>query len=111
MNAFIKKKSRTIWILLVVLLQLIACSTAPPVSVETLPQYDALFTNRKGWTGGDGVYSAALNHNTISWFFGDTWIGQEKNNRHVKATLVNNTVAIQQGKDAVTSRMKFYYNQ
>jgi hypothetical protein len=109
MMAFIKMKSCRWWIILFVLLQVSACSTTPPVSVETLPQYDALFSNRKGWTGGDGVYSAALSHNTISWFFGDTWIGQIKNNRHVNATLVNNTVAMQQGKDAATARMTFYY--
>jgi hypothetical protein len=109
MMALLKKKSFSVLILLVVLLQTFACSTVPPISVETLPQYDALFLNQEGWTGGDGAYSASLNHNTISWFFGDTWIGQIKNNRQVNATLVNNTVAIQQGKDPATARMKFYY--
>ena len=107
----LKKKTFTLWVFLFVLLQIFACSTAPRIAVEALPQYDALFLNREGWTGGDGVYSAALNHNTISWFFGDTWIGQIKNDQHVNAILVNNTVAIQQGKDAATAKLKFYYNQ
>ena len=110
MMAFLTKKSFTVLIFLVVLQQTFACSIVPPISVETLPEYDALFSDTEGWTGGDGVYSAALNRNTISWFFGDTWIGQIKNNRQVNATLVNNTVAIQQGKDAATARMGFYYN-
>ena len=110
MIAFIKNKSATLWFFLFVLLQIFACSTAPPVSVETLPRYDALFSNQEGWTGGDGAYCAALNHNTIFWFFGDTWIGQIKNNRRVNATIINNTVAIQQGKNPATAAMKFYYH-
>ena len=28
----------------------------PVVAVEALPQYDALFSNEDGWTGGDGVH-------------------------------------------------------
>jgi hypothetical protein len=111
MIAFLKKKSRNLCIIIFVLLQTYACSSVPRISVEALPQYNALFSHQEGWTGGDGAYSAALNHNTISWFFGDTWIGQIKNNRHVNATLVNNTVAIQQGKDAATASMRFYYNR
>ena len=109
MLAFLKKKSGTLWIFLFVL-QVFACSAAPPISVEILPQHDALFSNQVGWIGGDGAYSAALNHDTICWFFGDTWIGQIINNRQSKATLVNNTVAIQQGKDPAIARMKFYYH-
>ncbi|MGD8990953.1 MAG: DUF4185 domain-containing protein [Desulfobacterales bacterium] len=111
MMASLKKKSFPILIFLLVLLQTYACSTVPPILVETLPRYEALFLNQEGWTGGDGVYSVSLNHNTISWFFGDTWIGQIKNNRQVNATLVNNTVAIQQGKDPATAKMGFYYNR
>jgi hypothetical protein len=109
--AILKKDLFAILVFLWVLFHIFACSTTPPVSVETLPRYDALFSNQENWIGGDGVYSAALSHNTISWFFGDTWIGQIKNNRQVNATLVNNTVAIQQGKDPATAKMRFYYHR
>ena len=109
--AILQKDLFAILVFLWVSFHIFACSSAPPVSVEKLPQYDALFSNREGWTGGDGAYSAALDHNTIFWFFGDTWIGQIKDNRHVNATLVNNTVAIQQGKDTDTARIKFYYHR
>ncbi|MGD8722682.1 MAG: DUF4185 domain-containing protein [Desulfobacterales bacterium] len=109
--AILKKDLFAMLVFLWVLFHIFACSTAPPISVNTLPQYDALFANQESWTGGDGVYSAALNHNTISWFFGDTWISQIKNNRQVNATLVNNSVAIQQGKDPATAKMTFYYQR
>jgi hypothetical protein len=93
---------------------LLCCAGAKPgpnVAVETLPQYDALFSNDDGWTGGDGAYSVALNQDTLAWFFGDTWIGQIKNGRHVNATLVNNSVAIQHGRRPPGAEMAFYWGR
>ena len=83
----------------------------PDVAVEALPQYDVLFSNEDGWTGADGAYSVALNQHTIAWFFGDTWIGQIKNGRHVNATLVNNSVAIQHGWSPAEAEMDFYFSR
>ena len=82
----------------------------PVVTVEPLPQYDLLFSNKDGWTGADGAYTVALTESTTAWFFGDTWIGQVKNGRHVNATLIHNTVAIQQGKNPATATIKFYWD-
>jgi hypothetical protein len=81
----------------------------PHVAVEALPQYDVLFSNEDGWTGADGAYSVALDQNTTVWFFGDTWIGQVKNGRHLNATLINNSVAIQKGKNPATATIDFYW--
>jgi len=88
-----------------------ACTSAPNVVVDRLPQYERLFTNEEGWTGADGVYSAALFPDTIAWFFGDTWIGRVINGQHVNATLVNNSMAIQRGKDPATAAMGFFYGR
>ena len=93
---------------------LLICGCAKPgphFVVEDLPQYDALFSNSEGWTGGDGVYSVTLNTNTVAWFFGDTWIGRVKNAGHLNATLVNNSVAIQQGMDADSAQMRFFFGR
>ena len=93
---------------------LLFCAGAKPephIAVEALPQYDALFLNDDGWTGGDGVYSVLLNQHTIAWFFGDTWIGQIKNGQHVNATLVNNSVAIQHGRSPAEAEMGFYFGR
>ena len=102
------RKPIFIVLLAVTLLCCAGVKPGPNVTVETLPQYDALFSNEDGWTGGDGAYSVALNQDTIAWFFGDTWIGQIKNVRHVNATLVNNTVAIQHGRRPAEAKMDFY---
>lgn len=109
--AIFKKNKYFTAVCLLLLLQIFACSSMPNVAVETLPQYDALFSNEDGWTGGDGVYSVALNQHTIAWFFGDTWIGQIKNGRHVNAILVNNTVAIQHGRNLPEAEMDFYFGR
>ena len=83
----------------------------PEIRVETLPQYDALFSNKDGWTGGDGAYSVALDQNKTTWFFGDTRIGRIRNGRHLNAILINNSVAIQQGKNPETATINFYFGE
>ena len=102
--------------LLAVLLSILilCCAGGKPgrnVAVETLPQYDALFSNEEGWTGADGVYSVAVSEHTIAWFFGDTWVGQIKNGRHLNATLVNNSVAIQHGRSPADAEMNFHFGR
>ena len=93
---------------------LLCCAGGKPrldVAVETLPQYDALFSNEDGWTGADGAYSVALNQHTIAWFFGDTWVGQIKSGQHVNATLVNNSAAIQHGRSPSEAEMNFHFGR
>ena len=80
---------------LFVLLLVFGCTSPPAVKVDVHPGFDALFDNRKGWTGADGAYSLPLSDELILWLFGDTWLGDIRNGAHVNATIVNNTVAIQ----------------
>ena len=90
---------------------LLGCAGAKPglnVAIEPLPQYDTLFAGEDGWTGADGAYSVALNPGRIAWFFGDTWVGQIKNGRHVNAVIVNNSVAIQHGRRPEDTRISFH---
>jgi hypothetical protein len=78
-------------------------------SVETIPQYDALFTREKGWTGADGAYSLPLSDTVTLWLYGDTWIGNVVKGRHKDATMVSNTIALQSGKDPSTATVKFFW--
>lgn len=82
-------------ICLFVLLLVFGCTAPPAVKVDVLPGFDALFDNRKGWTGADGAYSLSLSDDINLWLFGDTWLGDIRDGAHVNATIVNNTVAIQ----------------
>jgi len=104
-------RARTCSIVILLLISLLGCAGGKSglnVAVEPLPQYDALFTGEDGWTGADGAYSVALNRGKIAWFFGDTWVGQIKNGRHVNAVLVNNSVAIQHGRRPQDARINFH---
>ncbi len=90
---------------------LLGCVTAllPGYSVEPLPAYDALFTRTEGWTGGDAVYSVALADDTTLWLYGDTWIGDIVDGKHKDATMVNNSIALQRGKDPATASVDFFW--
>ena len=76
-----------------------------------LPAYDALFENRKGWTGADGAYSLVLSEEKILWMFGDTWQGEIRNGAHVNATIVNNSIAIQSGLSPPNASVDFYFGR
>jgi len=85
------------FVLLALLLLIGACVSQPQISVEALPNYDALFENTEGWTGADGAYTVPLSEKTTLWLFGDTWVGEIRNGMHVNAVIINNSVAIQKG--------------
>ncbi len=99
------------WMLLLLALWLTACAPKPFVTVSELPAYNALFERESGWTGADGVYSVAFPEDKTVWLFGDTWIGKIRDGRHVEATLINNSLALQRGKDPATATVQFYYRQ
>jgi len=85
-----------------------ACASQPHVSVEVLPAYNALFERLAGWTGADGAYTVKLAQNRILWLFGDTWYGEIRDGRHVNATIVNNSIAIQHGISPPAASVDFY---
>ena len=95
-------------IFLAVVLLLAGCASLPVVSVETLPAFDAAFERQTGWTGADGAYSVAMAADEILWLFGDTWYGEVRQNRHVNAAIVNNSVAIQRGTFLPEASLRFY---
>lgn len=67
---------------------------------ETLPEWNARFEQKQGWIGGDGAYSVGLKPDRVAWLFSDTWIGKIQDGKRFDATIVNNTLAIQTGRDA-----------
>jgi hypothetical protein len=102
------KKHKLNIIFLFFILLVAACASAPEISVDGLPQYEALFSNQKGWTGADGAYSVALSDNLILWLFGDTWFGEIRERAHVDAVIVNNSIAIQHGPSPPDVAVEFF---
>ena len=97
---------------LLLLVLLVCCGSspsAPKYAVEPVPEYDELFHKEKGWTGADAAYSVALADDVTLWLCGDTWIGDVVGGRHKNATMVNNSIALQRGKDPSTASVKFFW--
>jgi len=94
-----------------ILLVLTACAPRPAINVKPVAEFDALFDRRQGWTGADGAYTVSLLDDTILWLFGDTWIGNIRDGRHVDAVLVRNTIALQTGKDPTKAQIEFNYSR
>jgi hypothetical protein len=67
------------------------------LNAEPAPEWDAKFAGKRGWIGGDGVYSAVLGPRRLLWLFGDTLLGEVKDGGRAGAVMVNNTAAIQDG--------------
>ena len=105
------KKHKLNLIIFFLLLLVAACVSQPRISVEELPPYDSLFDRQKGWTGADGAYSLLLSEDSDLWMFGDTWLGEIRNGKHVNATIVNNTVAIQHGLSPSNAALNFYFGR
>jgi hypothetical protein len=71
----------------------------PPVvkSAAPAPDLDALFERADGWIGADGAYSVTLSPKRTLWLFSDTWVGKIRDGRRTDATIVNNSVGVQEG--------------
>ncbi|MCU0540488.1 MAG: DUF4185 domain-containing protein, partial [Desulfobacterales bacterium] len=96
------------------LLFLCACQSAPRVSVQPLPGYDAAFERESGWTGGgwtggDGAYTIPLGDGRILWLLGDSFIGKVEAGRRVDSRLVNNAAALQAGRALSRSSLSFFH--
>ena len=100
-----------LWIVFCLLLLTACHHNLPQFTVERLPSYEVLFQRTDGWTGGDGVFSVRLDSDRILWLFGDTFIGDIKNGRHVNAVLVNNSIAIQTGREPSHADIEFFYGE
>ena len=90
---------------------LVACTSSPSFKIKEANDYNLLFSTKSGWTGADGAYSIKLPDNKVLWLYGDTWVGNIHNNKHVDAVLINNSIAIQNNKNPVDASIKFFFNQ
>jgi hypothetical protein len=103
-----------------VLESLIFCLMGPPVladpprllfeKAEPIPALDALFDRADGWIGADGDYTVPLGPDRLLWLFSDTWVGKVRAGKRVDATIVNNTLAIQEGRGG-SAKMRFIVRQ
>ena len=85
--------------ILVVLFFVLSAAAQPSLlKGRPAPEMDALFQQTNGWIGGDGAYSVALTPERTLWLFSDTWVGNVRDGRRTNVTMVNNTLALQNGR-------------
>ncbi len=80
------------------------------VDARPAPQLDALFQRTEGWIGADGAYSVALKPDRILWLFSDTWVGKVRDGKRAEATIVNNSIALQDGRGPA-AKVRFFHGQ
>ncbi len=67
-----------------------------------------IFTHNKYWRGADGAATIDLENGNILWLFSDTFINPKGKGTRSGSVMINNTIAIQEGKDLEKSELKFY---
>ncbi len=74
----------------------------PSVFTEArpVPEMNALFEQKDDWIGADGAYSVALTPERTLWLFSDTWVGSVRAGKRTNATIVNNSLGLQDGRGA-----------
>jgi hypothetical protein len=86
---------------------LVACGEAPSlppcvgVSVTRWPEADRLFDDAR-WRGGEGATTVDLGDDRLLWLFGESVID---------GVRVDNTIAIQTGRDPSTATMAFHWRE
>jgi hypothetical protein len=77
-----------------------SCADDPRLSfgdAQPIPEMNALFQCKDGWIGADGAHSLQLSDGRRMWLFSDTWVGSVHDGKRFDATIVNNSVALQDG--------------
>lgn len=105
-----------------------AAAPDAPLSIDSLHftaspavEWDALFTRKSGWFGGDGIFAvtrdgketpgAAKKSETLIWF-SDTMLGEiEKDSLKAGYTMINNSVAVLQDGVPDSAHIRFYWNK
>jgi len=100
-----------------VVLAVLWSSTIPARSQEPEPSFritaerwaeaERLFRTDPHWLGGDGASSVDLGKGRILWLFGDSFIDSTGARSRRSASIVRNSVAIQNGYEPETARMTF----
>src|SRR5438045_6483654 len=128
LNSSKKRFAMKRWIALIIFLSAVHCVNAQdsinkkPVfkfTAEAAPEWTRLFERTSGWFGADGIFSIPLSgvdknnnagNDSTLLIFSDTYIGEVKDGRPVRDTMVNNTIAYIKGNDADASKIHFLYS-
>ena len=60
------------------------------------------------WVGGDAAYSIPLGSKRTLWLFGDSFVGQVKNNKRLNCTMVHNALAIEDSSQSNPGKFSYF---
>jgi hypothetical protein len=80
-----------------------------PIVAAPWPEADALFHQDPRWLGADDAYSVDLGNGRVLWLFADTFIATTAADARREATMIHNSVGIEEGYDPSRAAMKFYW--
>ena len=67
------------------------------------------FKNDKFWRGADGAATIDLENGKILWLFSDTFIDTDGTGKRTNSTMINNSLAVQDGSELSQSSLAFYW--
>ncbi len=77
--------------------------------IEVYEEDNSLFTKDKIWRGADGAASIDLENGKILWLFSDTFIDTQATGKRSNSTMINNSIAIQEGYELERAKISFYH--
>lgn len=81
------------------------------ITVTTSNETDNYFTTDLVWRGADGASSVDLENGKVLWLFSDSFICSDSSGDRNKSTIIRNSIAIQDGHDVKTARIKYYWDK
>ncbi len=111
-----------LWSLLVLLIMagLAACAASGggaaddaclALTVRPWPAADRLFHQDPRWLGADDAHSVDLGQGRVLWLFGDTLVDLEGRGSRSRASMIRNSIGIQEGYHPATASMAFFWKQ
>lgn len=79
------------------------------MQVRRWPEAEQLFRHDPRWLGGDDAYSVDLGDDRRLWLFGDSFVDPAGGGDRSHASLINNTVALQEGTHPASATMTFHW--
>lgn len=76
---------------------------------EVAVEDNSFFKIDKYWRGADGAATIDLENGKILWLFSDTFIDIHGTSKRTGSKMINNTIAIQEGKNLQNAKMSFYW--
>lgn len=70
---------------------------------------NSFFTGDKHWRGADGAATVDLGKGRVLWLFSDTFIDTLGTGQRTNATIIRNSLAIQEGYEMEKAKKTFYY--